>query len=758
VFDPTHAEPPELLEPIGEGGMARVYRARHPGIPGEIAVKVPHPDRLTPVLRRRFEQESRILETLDGVPGVPAFHHTGVLTLDGHEVPYIAMELIDGPELRAEVGSGRLDRAAILEIIASLARTLHAAHERGVIHRDVKPENVRLTPDGPVLLDFGVGRLDAALEDEVTRITTVGDAPGTYLYMSPEQARGERDLDGRSDVYSLAVTAYEMLTGKLPYGDRIRSYSEIISSIAARPAIPPREFCADLDPDLESVLLRALEKDPDRSHPSAAAFADDLTDVIRNRRLARMRRRVVRLAARLRHSRRARFAAFAALVLLVGVLGYAVFTQTRTVAPPDPDVVMAEVYDQILGATGRIHSGRRTLQDADETIALLQESRSHLWSIPEHPAQGPVLALVQMRLAEACLIRAFFTGDPADYRTAVFEAKQRPNFQWSALDHIPIGVSVHPEVRAFGRHLMPQLQAGAHAAQARFGRPGHHLALAIEQLELADSFLLRGGNFRKGSPEHALADGTFRVRNELAAVYLELAEVTDSLTHVDRALELLTALTPHRQLDPLALASSRLNRARAYRLRALGRHDPGDLELVRDELSAAAEVWGPVSHPTGYVGLTLERARCAQAAAVVDAPRRDHHRAELDRWLAELETLVPPDVDAGSWRALVHLRARTLLDGTDPPSAPDLAALDAVIADLTTIVDGLDRTRHRRAVAEAMTARAECRWWAAVTTGGAEASSNEIEPDLAGASQLIDPLEYPSLAGRHRRLRAAIGS
>lgn len=755
MFDPSLARPsqiPELVEQVGQGGMARVYRARDPRTGSVIAVKAPHVDQLTPVVRRRLEQEARILEALHGIPGAPTLYYTGTMPLEGHAVPFIAMEFIDGTELRAEMDTDALDRTAILEIIASLARTLHAAHERGVVHRDVKPENVRLTPGGPVLLDFGVGRLDAATEGEVTRITTVGDAPGTYLYMSPEQARGERDLDGRSDVYSLAVTAYEMLTGKLPYGDRIRSYSEIISSIAARPAIPPREFCADLDPDLEGVLLRALEKDPDRSHPTAAAFADEITDVIRNRRLARMRRRTGRLVTRLRRSRRAGIGSVAGLLGLVGVLGYAAFVATGTPAA-DPDVVMAEVYEQILGSTERIHTGGRTLQDAEETIALLLESRSSLFSIPEHPAQGLVLAVVQMRLAEASLIRAFFTGDPEDYRAALFEAKQRPNFAWSELDHVPVSVPVHENARAFGRHLMPQLQAGAHAALARFRSPGPNLADAIEQLQLAEAFLLRDNNFWEESPAHALDDGIFRVRNELAAVCLDLADVTDSLAHVDEALALLGSLTPHRQLDPLALASSELNRARAYRMRALGRRDPDDLDRARRELETAARVWGPVSHASGYVALTLERARCAATAAVLDAPRRDGHLALLHRCLAELDDRIDVDPTSETWRALVHLRARVLVEGMG--SADELAG---VVADLTTIVDGLNGTPHVRAAAEAMTARAECGWRLITDGGEGSPSPATIERDLAGAARLIDPLEYPSLATRHRRLRSAIAS
>lgn len=270
---PASCGPYRLVDRLGHGAMAQVYRGLAPD-GREVAVKLLHPH-LTgdEGFLARFHREAEAAGRLD--------HPHIVKILDyGREgdLHYLVMELVDGPSLQAMLRDRThpLTPAEAVALIAPLADALDYAHRQGVIHRDVKPSNILLRGgrlDDPVLTDFGVARMV-----EATVATQAGALLGTPAYMAPEQGEGKPG-DERSDIYALGVILYELLTGQPPF-QADSPYAVILRHIHTPPP-PPRSLRPDLPPALEAVVLRALEKDPAARYPSAAAFAAALTASLR---------------------------------------------------------------------------------------------------------------------------------------------------------------------------------------------------------------------------------------------------------------------------------------------------------------------------------------------------------------------------------------------------------------------------------------------------------------------------------------------
>jgi eukaryotic-like serine/threonine-protein kinase len=246
-----------LLRPLGSGGMGEVWLARDSRLERRVALKL-LPSDLTrdPVRIARFEQEARVASSLN---------HPNVCTILslGHtpDMPrYIAMEYIEGETLRTRLSRARPTIRESVDIATQIGSALAAAHAAGVVHRDIKPENVVLRPDGVVkVLDFGLAKLTplgAELSADCTRLRTdVGTVMGTVAYMSPEQARGH-EVDGRTDVWSLGVVLWEMLTGRPPFGGQ--SPTDVLAAILEHDAPSLSE---DVPPELQRIVGKALRKD-----------------------------------------------------------------------------------------------------------------------------------------------------------------------------------------------------------------------------------------------------------------------------------------------------------------------------------------------------------------------------------------------------------------------------------------------------------------------------------------------------------------
>ena len=275
----TSLGPYEILSAIGAGGMGEVYRARDPRLERDVAVKVLPVDLAADADRvRRFEQEARAVGRLNH-PHIIAIHDVGRVPdgLPGAGAPFIVSELLEGRTLRAEMDGHALPWRTALTYAREIAAGLAAAHDKGVVHRDVKPENLFVTRDGHIkILDFGLAKLrpDAVAGEAATALNATGPGVvmGTAAYMSPEQVRGQ-DADHRSDIFSLGAVLYEMFTGRRAFPGT--TGAEVMGAILHVDP-PPRssdETGAPIAGAVDRIVRRCLEKSPERRFQSARDLA-----------------------------------------------------------------------------------------------------------------------------------------------------------------------------------------------------------------------------------------------------------------------------------------------------------------------------------------------------------------------------------------------------------------------------------------------------------------------------------------------------
>ncbi len=253
-----------IIEQIGMGGMATVYRAYDPGTDRDVALKVlPEYHSHDPTFRERFRREARAIAALE---------HTHILPVyafgeeDG--IAYLVMRYLPGGTLASRITGGPLPLDEAARLLGQLAAALDYAHRRGVLHRDVKPSNVLLDAEGNVfLMDFGIARMVQA-EGDLTGSGLIG----TPQYMSPEQCQGARDLSPASDQYALGVILYEMVTGQRPF--QAETPMAVIMMQLQDPLPPPRSLRPDLPDAAERAILKALAKAPTDRFPTCSALAD----------------------------------------------------------------------------------------------------------------------------------------------------------------------------------------------------------------------------------------------------------------------------------------------------------------------------------------------------------------------------------------------------------------------------------------------------------------------------------------------------
>ena len=268
-----------ILQKIGSGGMGAVYKAMQPNIDRLVAIKILHPKLVSRKdLVSRFSREAKALGHLSHPNTVKVFDD-GVLEDNSL---FIVMEYLEGRNLNQVVRTGGpipVERA--LPILMQVCGALNEAHQRGIVHRDLKPENIFLSTQGgikdfPKVLDFGLAKVtDQEMRPGAIVLTQEGMVFGTPEFMSPEQAQG-KTLDARSDIYSLAVILYEVLTGKLPF-DAKTPMEHIQHHVMSRPILlHERAPTAGFSPMLSEVISRALAKNPDERYQTAADFAQAL--------------------------------------------------------------------------------------------------------------------------------------------------------------------------------------------------------------------------------------------------------------------------------------------------------------------------------------------------------------------------------------------------------------------------------------------------------------------------------------------------
>ncbi len=356
-----------LVGELGRGGMGSVHRGWDPQLRRDVAIKRIHEtgsESGAEALARRFLQEARAAARLRH-EGIVAVHEVGT---DEEGRPYLVMDLVEGETLADLADRERLAPRRAATIVRDLARALDHAHGEGVVHRDVKPQNVLIDGQGrPRLVDFGLARL----LDGKTNLTRTGQMIGTPHYVSPEQARGRHDEVGpRSDVWALGAVLYWGITGRTPFtGENIL---EVLKKVFLHDPDPPRSLDPAIHPDLETVALRCLEKDPDRRYDSAAELAAELDRFLDG---AAIRARPIGRARRMGRWARRRPVLATIVVLLLLVAGggagasAVLLVEVRRQVAADRASREARAREEAAGAWERFRSERTRAAPDDETAA-----------------------------------------------------------------------------------------------------------------------------------------------------------------------------------------------------------------------------------------------------------------------------------------------------------------------------------------------------------------------------------------------------
>ncbi len=299
----------ELLEEIARGGMGVVWKARQTSLNREVAVKVIRAGALaSPQEVQRFLREAEAAANLQH-PNIVAIHEVG----EHAGQHYFSMDYVAGRDLGALVQDGPLAPRRAAAYVKTIAEAIHFAHQRGTLHRDLKPQNVLIdASDQPRITDFGLAKI---MEDD-SRLTQTGVVMGSPSYMPPEQAAGRGgDIGPASDVYSLGAMLYELLTGRPPF--RAPTALATLQQVLETPPTPPRKLKVDIPVDLETICLKCLEKAPSARYPTARALAEELDRFLKGEPILARPASTVRKVVSLGGRHTGILAALAALVIVV---------------------------------------------------------------------------------------------------------------------------------------------------------------------------------------------------------------------------------------------------------------------------------------------------------------------------------------------------------------------------------------------------------------------------------------------------------
>lgn len=400
----THVDDFVILGLLGAGTSGVAYIARQEMLGREVALKVLRTG-TTAAAQKRFELEAEVLGRLDH-PGVARVYASRAA--HGDRPAYIAMELVEGDPVTDYVTAQSLTTGGCLELVARISDAVHHAHQRGVIHRDLKPGNILVTSDGhPKVLDFGVARLLHATRGG-DHETQMGQIVGTLPYMSPEQLAGDpRDLDIRTDVYSLGVLLYHLLSGALPFDFEEMSLADAARAICQREPVRLGVRCPDLPPDVDIVVGCAMARVRDRRYESAAALAADLRRAGSGVPIAAHRdSALITLLNRLRRSRLVATAAAVGLIGVAGLAGYAIVQRTEareSAAALEAELARSTVErGRLLGRMGNLPVAEQMLWQQALSDGGAPASR---WALRELYARYTSIWDVQVHSQEATTVR-----------------------------------------------------------------------------------------------------------------------------------------------------------------------------------------------------------------------------------------------------------------------------------------------------------------------------------------------------------------
>lgn len=600
----------EVVRELGSGAMGVVYEARQRTPDRAVALKVVRGGAASPSLRRRLEHESAALARLQH-PGIAAVYEAGIDRDTG--APYFAMELVQGRPLTAYANEHDLSIDARVELLASIADAVQHAHQRGVIHRDLKPGNILVDEQGrPRVLDFGIARLSTDDDANATMRTLPGQVVGTLAYMSPEQAAGDpAAVDARADIYALGALGYELLSGELPLSIRDKPLVEALRAIQHDEPRPLGTLDRRLRGDQETVIATALEKDPARRYPSAAALADDLRRALRDEPITA--RPATTLYQLRKFARRRKGPVIAASVVVVALVVSSVvsvafafnaqrqralaeqrLTDVRTLA----NTMLFDLHDLIEPLPGAIEARRqlvrtgleyldRMAQDAGDKAELLEELAEAYFRIgdiqgnPSRANLGDPEAAIASYQRSIELRERLARANPSEASTIALARTQ-----------LAIGETLTSTPRAgesvtSTRRCLDTLE-GLESPEADHVRvmAEQRLGTAMLNMGRADDAIDHFQRALDASERLAANGDPALVRrltiglNGMGLTLARLDRAEDALPYLERSLELRTAAV---ERDPQSV--------RAQRDLALVRHRLGDIKGDLGEKGAAVEIY-----------------------------------------------------------------------------------------------------------------------------------------------------------------------
>ena len=398
---------------IGSGGMGTVYEATQDSPRRRVAIKVLKAGMTSRTALRRFEYESQVLGRLRH-QGIAQIYEAGTWESDQGNVPWFAMEYIPNAKILTEYAkSHRLSVHEKLGLFIDVCHAVHHGHQKGIIHRDLKPGNILVDPNGfPKIIDFGVARSTDSDMAVTTLQTSVGQLIGTVQYMSPEQCDADPgDLDTRSDVYTLGVILFELLTDSLPYQFGNKAIHEAARAIKEDAPHNPSTINRHLRGDIETIVLTALEKERDRRYQSAQALAEDISRYLRGDPInARPPSVLYQLRVMARKNRAAAAAAAAVFVVLVAaVVLVSLFAVSQARQKKEADTAKLEaVYlkDQAEDAQGKLEEQVETARVAKENATRQAKEASDARALAVQRAKEAEEARVQAEQASQSLLTA----------------------------------------------------------------------------------------------------------------------------------------------------------------------------------------------------------------------------------------------------------------------------------------------------------------------------------------------------------------
>lgn len=598
---------------IHRGGQGIVYAARQLSTGREVAIKVLlHGSLASQKQQLRFEREIDLAARIQH-PNVVSILDRGQ-TEDGRG--FLTMELVDGPTLDGYIAQESIRTEERLRLFLQICSGVRAAHQRGVLHRDLKPGNILIDPSGsPKVLDFGLAKDDLGESVTVAR-TVAGEFMGTLAYASPEQLRGDPDaIDSRTDVYSLGVLLYELITEQLPH-DMTGSIDAVIRRVREHPPKRPSSIVSRIDPDLEIVILHALEQDKERRYASVDALASDVEAVLKHRPIEARR---ASTAYQIRKfARRHRVGVAIACVVLLGVAG--------TITGLGIGIVRANTAN-------RIAEQRRIDAETELVKQLLVSTFFNELLAQVDPGQSGS----DMRVTELLNVASARVGDRfGDYPGMRGSLQHTLGETYTRLgSYEPAETQVLAAIDAFESQApVPNAQLAAslgvlgqiQIATTRLDDADSTLALAEQHAEALDdsvssqelraqlahqrgALLYEQGEFEAsieayayslGMLEDSEADSAKRIASQaligLGVSLKRLERFEEALQAYDRALVLLGEVRPEDHPDTLACLSNR-----AEILNDLGRSDEAEAQLF-ELLDRRRDVFGPTHE---RVGITL---------------------------------------------------------------------------------------------------------------------------------------------------------